>query len=75
MGTKLKFLVADDPTTLEGLIEGLPFKVEVKSVYHHGGKIFCWFTMLDQNYLTKPHVEMTAPKKKTTRKKKTKKSE
>ena len=48
-GTKLRFLMDNDPHKLEAQIEGLPFKVEIKSIYMVGQKHIVWFTLLDQN--------------------------
>jgi len=76
MGTKLRFLNSDNPKELEGLIEALPFKVEIKSIYHSGGKHFVWFTVQDNqstnsipDYVPEPKVSKTKKKTKTKKKK------
>ena len=71
-GTNLKFLVAENANNMEGLIEALPFKVEIKSIYVSGGKVFCWFTLFDNQTLTsRPEIEMVSKKKTKTKKKNT----
>jgi len=49
MGTKVRFLQSANPNELQGLIEALPFKVEIKSIQFVGGKWYCWFTLLQND--------------------------
>ena len=74
--TKLRFLQSNNPVELEGQIEALPFKVEIKSVYAMGGKHWVWFTLLDKDFLVKetfPSVEDKTPPVEKTRKPRKKK--
>ena len=78
MGTKLRFLQSDNPRELEGQIEALPFKVEIKSVYAFGGKHWVAFTLLEKDSIvstTFPSAEDRIPTaKKTPRKNRKKKT-
>lgn len=77
MGTKLRFLQSANPKELEAQIEGLPFKVEIKSVYASGGKHWVAFTMLEKDTLVtdvfpSKDDEIPKPQKKSKRKTKAK---
>jgi len=72
-GTKLRHLTASNPIELEGLIEALQFKVEIKNVIYVGGKWYCWFTLLEKDTLVRdvfPGNEDKTPQATKTRRKK-----
>lgn len=71
LGTKLRYLVANNPNELEASVEMLPFKIEIKEIYHHGGKVFLWFTVHDDQSTTAIDNQKikSVPVKKTKRKK------
>jgi hypothetical protein len=70
--TKLRYLVAENPNELEGLVQALGFKVEVKSVNWVGGKWFCWFTVMQTDELQRkllPESEQAEQKTKAKKQK------
>lgn len=78
MGTKLRYIVANNPNELEASVEMLPFKIEIKEIYHHGGKVFLWFTVHDDQSTTAIELQKNlneVPTKKPRRKKTRKKVE
>lgn len=78
MGTKLRYIVANNPSELEASVEMLPFKIEIKEIYVHGGKVFCWFTVRDEQSTTALELQKKlneVPTKKPRRKKTRKKVE
>lgn len=76
MGTKARHLSSLNLTELEGQIEALPFKVEIKTWNFIGGKWYCHFNMLEKDFLVKdvfPSEDEKIPPAKKTRKTRKKK--
>lgn len=50
-GTKLRYFQSSNTKEIEGFVESLPFKIEIKSAYAFGGKHYIAFTMLEKDTL------------------------
>lgn len=45
--TRLRYASSSSPEELEGIVNSLPFKVELKSIQWDGKKWVCWFVLPD----------------------------